>query len=66
MAKQLNLMSCPFNQVSALEARSYLANRDPDADFAYVVTPNVDHVVRLNRVDDPQLRDAYRFAWLSL
>jgi exopolysaccharide biosynthesis WecB/TagA/CpsF family protein len=34
--------------------------------FSYVVTPNVDHVVALNRVPDAQLVDAYAHADLTL
>lgn len=37
---------------------------DPAARFRYVVTPNVDHVVRLNR--EPSLRPFYDGAWLAL
>ena len=38
--------------------------RDPAAPFAYVVTPNTDHLARLRR--DPPLRPAYAAAWLCL
>ncbi len=39
--------------------------RDKDAPFAYVVTPNVDHVVRLQR-KRPDLWPVYRSAWATL
>lgn len=39
--------------------------RDPDAPFAYVVTPNVDHIVRLQR-SRSDLWPAYRGAWMTL
>lgn len=42
-----------------------LAARPADAPFAYVVTPNVDHVVRLERMRS-DLWPAYRRAWITL
>lgn len=42
-----------------------IARRSPDAPFAYVVTPNVDHIVRLQR-NRSDLWPAYRGAWLTL
>lgn len=42
-----------------------IARRPPDAPFAYVVTPNVDHIVRLQR-SRSDLWPAYRGAWLTL
>lgn len=42
-----------------------IATRRADMPFAYVVTPNVDHVVRLERVRS-DLWPAYRRAWLTL
>ncbi|MBO9623895.1 MAG: WecB/TagA/CpsF family glycosyltransferase [Sphingomonas sp.] len=40
-------------------------NRSPKASFAYVVTPNVDHLVRLQR-NRSDLWPAYRNAWMTL
>lgn len=42
-----------------------IRDRPPDAPFAYVVTPNVDHVVRLQRTRS-DLWPAYRHAWMTL
>lgn len=42
-----------------------LAARPANAPFAYVVTPNVDHVVRLERIRS-DLWPAYRNAWITL
>lgn len=39
--------------------------RDPAAPFAYIVTPNVDHIVRLQRRRS-DLWPAYRSAWMTL
>ena len=42
-----------------------IAARAPSAPFAYVVTPNVDHIVRLQH-SRSDLWPAYRRAWLTL
>lgn len=42
-----------------------VAERRVDAPFAYIVTPNVDHVVRLQRVRS-DLWPVYRAAWVTL
>ncbi len=42
-----------------------IGNRSPRESFAYVVTPNVDHVVRLHNMRT-DLWPAYRHAWLTL
>lgn len=46
-------------------AAAVIAGRAPDEPFAYVVTPNAQHVVRLHR-GDPRFRAAYDGAWLRL
>lgn len=46
-------------------AAEAIAGRAPEAPFAYVVTPNAQHVVRLYRGDAP-FRAAYDGAWLRL
>lgn len=43
-----------------------LASRDPREPFAYVVTPNAQHIVLLHRHPDGALRKAYDHAWLRL
>ncbi len=56
-----------FDRMSLTEAVEWIAARPAGAPFAYVVTPNVDHVVRLNaEPDDSPLRVAYRDAALCL
>lgn len=53
---------------TASEARlveDAVRNRPADAAFAYVVTPNVDHLVRLQR-SRSDLWPAYRNAWMTL
>jgi N-acetylglucosaminyldiphosphoundecaprenol N-acetyl-beta-D-mannosaminyltransferase len=52
----------PFDNFSLDHLLAIYAARDPAARFAYVVTPNVDHVIRLHQAaDDP--RDAFGLAY---
>jgi N-acetylglucosaminyldiphosphoundecaprenol N-acetyl-beta-D-mannosaminyltransferase len=63
--KTSDFLGLTFDRLEADAAVGAIVARDPAAPFAYVVTPNVDHVVRLscNRSD---LWPAYRHAWLTL
>ncbi|GAA0281343.1 N-acetylglucosaminyldiphosphoundecaprenol N-acetyl-beta-D-mannosaminyltransferase [Methylorubrum aminovorans] len=60
-------LKAPFDSLEPAEVLALLsrapAGLDP-APFRYVVTPNVDHVVRLSA--DPSLAPLYEGAWLSL
>lgn len=47
------------------ETLSLLAARPAEAPFAYVVTPNADHFIRLEH-SEPGLRPVYEGAWLSV
>ncbi|KQO56674.1 hypothetical protein ASF22_09025 [Methylobacterium sp. Leaf87] len=63
-----HFFNAPFDGLDRSEVLSLLA-QDPPRDFEarsfrYVVTPNVDHVVRLSA--DPSLAPCYEAAWLSL
>ncbi|WP_182085895.1 WecB/TagA/CpsF family glycosyltransferase [Aureimonas sp. ME7] len=53
-----------FQRIVFNDIIEILETVDHDAKFRYVVTPNVDHVVRLSR--QPELVDIYRGAWLTL
>ncbi len=60
-----------FANATAAELLAALAARPPDAEFAYVVTPNVDHMVRLAEGtgrdrDSAEVWAAYRGAALVL
>lgn len=59
------LYGMPFNRMDAGETLDRLLGRDPAAPFAYVVTPNVDHVVRV-QAEHGETERAYREAWLSV
>lgn len=54
-----------FTAMGARGVLEAVRSRDPAAPFAYVVTPNVDHVVRLQR-NRSDLWPAYRNAWMIL
>ncbi|QXQ08482.1 WecB/TagA/CpsF family glycosyltransferase [Sphingosinicellaceae bacterium] len=54
-----------FHNADAGAVVETLASRPIDAPFAYIVTPNVDHVVRLERIRS-DLWPAYRRAWITL
>jgi exopolysaccharide biosynthesis WecB/TagA/CpsF family protein len=54
-----------LHRIAAGEVLERLVGRHPRERFAYVVTPNVDHVVRLQAAA-PEVLQAYGTAWLSL
>lgn len=55
----------PFDLVEARAVLPLIAERTAASRFGYVVTPNVDHVVRL-RNGDATLAEAYDAAWVSI
>ena len=59
-----HFMGTPFDAISRAAVTSLLTDCTATSRFRYVVTPNVDHVVRLNR--NAALRGYYDGAWLSL
>ena len=58
------LLSLDFADLGVADAAALIAARPDGAPFAYVVTPNADHLVRLSR--DPELLAIYRDALLCL
>jgi exopolysaccharide biosynthesis WecB/TagA/CpsF family protein len=60
----VNLLGLSFDDLNIPEAVSRLLDRNPDASFAYVVTPNADHIARLRRM--PTLVPVYQGAWMCL
>ena len=60
----IQLLGLPFADLDLPAAAARIADRPADAPFAYVVTPNADHLVRLDR--DPSLRAIYQRAALCL
>ncbi|MBP2312548.1 WecB/TagA/CpsF family glycosyltransferase [Azospirillum soli] len=59
------LCSVPFDSLPNDDVLSAIRERDAGLPFQYVVTPNADHVVRLNERDAPY-RAIYEEAWISL
>lgn len=64
MSSTIRLLGMDFLDAGPSAAAALIAARSPDAPFAYVVTPNADHFMRLER--DPGLRSVYEGAWLRL
>jgi exopolysaccharide biosynthesis WecB/TagA/CpsF family protein len=64
MSNCVPLLGLLFDDVSLDEAVDALLARPADAPFAYVVTPNTDHLARLRRI--PALAQVYRNAWFCL
>jgi exopolysaccharide biosynthesis WecB/TagA/CpsF family protein len=62
--RTVKLLGLDFAALPLREAASLIAQRPANAPFAYVVTPNADHLVRLEC--DPALREVYRGAALRL
>jgi N-acetylglucosaminyldiphosphoundecaprenol N-acetyl-beta-D-mannosaminyltransferase len=61
----INFLGLRLSAVNAAEAASAIAARSPDQPFAYVVTPNAQHMVWLAR-GDVAFRQAYAGSWLRL
>lgn len=64
LTQTITLLGLEFATLSVKQAACSIAERSPEAQFSYVVTPNADHLVRLSR--DPSLRAIYRGAGLRL
>lgn len=58
-------MDLAFSRRTMASVVKMVGERREDAPFAYVVTPNVDHVVRLQRIRS-DLWPVYRSAWATL
>ena len=60
----VNLSGLRFDDLNVPETVSRLLDRNPAAPFAYVVTPNADHLARLRK--QTALVPIYESAWLCL
>lgn len=65
MNAQAILFDIRFDLLDGAQVHDWIAARDAHSPFAYVVTPNVDHVVRLEHAG-PELHRIYRQADLCL
>ncbi|KAA5803929.1 WecB/TagA/CpsF family glycosyltransferase [Alkalicaulis satelles] len=57
-------LNSAFDRIGFDTALERVAMRDPNAPFAFIVTPNVDHLVRLRR--DGAFATLYAQAWLTV
>jgi UDP-N-acetyl-D-mannosaminuronic acid transferase (WecB/TagA/CpsF family) len=64
MVNERTLLGLRFADLDAERAAAAIAARPAGAPFAYVVTPNADHLVRLAR--EPMLLPLYGAAWMRL
>lgn len=62
-APRITFLGAPFDLLPKDAVLDRLKACGPAEPFAYVATPNVDHVVRLSR--QPDLMPAYEAAWMS-
>ncbi len=65
MIARTRFLDIDFDLLTPEETLRWIADRDPAAPFGYLVTPNVDHIVRLEKAD-PAIRAAYDQAELCL
>ena len=63
-AERSEFLGLQFDPMDQGQAVSALLGARSDAPFRYLVTPNVDHMLRV--VDDPAVAQLYRDAWLCL
>lgn len=63
-ARHIWFLNSAFDNISMDTAVLRLAGRDPKKPFEFVVTPNVDHLVRLGR--DGVLAPLYAQAWMTV
>lgn len=64
---QTLFLGIAFDRLDMTAAEAWLADRAPGAAFAFVITPNVDHVVKLDAApSDAEIRKAYAAAALRL
>ena len=64
MPRTIRLLGLDFADLNLFQTAAWLSQRPPDDPFGYVVTPNADHLVRLNR--HPGLTMLYDDAMLRL
>jgi exopolysaccharide biosynthesis WecB/TagA/CpsF family protein len=65
-ASEVEFLGLRFARGDLAQACEWVLARARGPGFAYVVTPNVDHMVRLHRSADPALRQVYGSADLRL
>ncbi|MFC4725615.1 WecB/TagA/CpsF family glycosyltransferase [Glycocaulis abyssi] len=63
-ARHIWFLNSAFDRIGFDTALERIVRRDPERPFAFVVTPNVDHLVRLSR--GGELAPLYAQAWLTV
>jgi len=64
---QTEFLGVVFDTLDLEGTEDWLADRPADAPFGFIITPNVDHVVKLDAApDDAEIRKAYAAAALRL
>ncbi len=64
---QASFLGIDFDRRDMAAVEAWLADRSADAPFAFVITPNVDHVVKLDQAPSgAEIRTAYALAALRL
>lgn len=64
---QIDFLGIAFDPLDMAATEAWLAERAPHVPFAFIVTPNVDHVVKLDATPaDAEIREAYDVAALRL
>ena len=67
ISNQTDFVGIAFDQMTMAMTEAWLSERAPEAPFAFVITPNVDHVVKLDAASpDAEIRKAYAAAALRL
>lgn len=64
LSKRCLFLGAPFDVITQAAVLRLLEDSPPGRGFRYVVTPNVDYIVRMS--GDPELRQYVAGAWLSL
>jgi len=64
---QTEFLGVPFDTLDLASTEAWLVDRAADAPFAFIITPNVDHVVKLDAAPaNAEIRKAYAGAALRL
>lgn len=64
--RRIPFLGVEITALGVADAARLIAAREMGAPFAYVVTPNAAHFVRLGELKDARFADAYAHAWLRL
>lgn len=63
---QQEFVGLNFDLIDRQQAKAWVRDRAGSTTFTYLVTPNVDHIMKIHRSTDPLVAEAYRLADLTL